>query len=283
MIYRWLFWKVLKTAFLIGFLFTFLFLVFQIIRLDQIIFRLPLSDSLPFLLLWFFYYFSYMLPTALFIAFALNLYELKESKKLYVIQSFGLRPLRLYEKSLLFLIPLLFALSFVSYILREEDISSVRKRLMLKYYALIITSVPPQSFQTFGQFTLYVEKRQGDNLEGIFFKFNEGVLVARRASIKGGGTITFEEGSLLTQREGKTFSTDFKVYRLSLSQVLEEDRQTSRRKHLVGIFNVLSVPLLMGIAYRLVWLTKHHQSFYYLIGLLSVLYQLFLLILRQKL
>lgn len=283
MIYWWFFWRFLKLGFLIGFLFTFLFLVFQIIRLDQIIFRLPPRDSLPFLLLWFFYYFSYMLPTALFISFALNLYELKENKKLHIIQSFGIRPLSIYTKSLLFLTPLIFALSLASSILKEEDISSVRKKLMLKYYALIITSVPPKSFHSFGQFTLYVEKRQDYSLEGIFFKFNEGVVIARRARVEGGETITFEEGSVLTQREGKTFSTDFKVYRLSLNQVLEEDKKPSRSKHLAGIFNTLTLPLLMGLAYRLVWQVGHHHSFYYIIGLFSILYQIYLLILRQKL
>ncbi|QID33846.1 LptF/LptG family permease [Hydrogenobacter sp. T-8] len=267
---------------IISLLFTFVFLIFQIIRLDQILFQLPLKDSLPFLLLWFLFYFSYMLPTAFFIAFAFQLFELKEGKKLHVIQSFGIRPINLYTKSIFMLFPVIFALSFVFLTLNEEDIGFVRRQLTLKYYALLITSIPSKSFQSFGQFTLYVEKRDGNTLEGIFFKFNEGVVVAKKARVEA-GTLTFEDGSLLTQREGKTFATDFKVYKLSLNRIVSDDKKTSSREYLAGIFNALSTLLLMGIAYRLIWFIEHHHSFYYAVGLASVLYQLVLLLLKQKL
>ncbi len=282
MIFSWFFWRFFRLALIISLLFTFLFLIFQIIRLDQILFQLPLRDSLPFLLLWFLFYFSYMLPTALFIAFAFQLFELKESKKLHVIQSFGIRPINLYTKSIFMLLPVIFALSFVFSKLNEEDIGFVRRHLTLKYYALLLTSVPSKSFHTFGQFTLYVERRDGNTLEGIFFKFNEGVVVARKARVEA-GTLTFEDGSLLTQREGKTFATDFKVYKLSLNRIVGDDKKTSSREHLIGIFNALSPLILMAIAYRLIWFIEHHHSFYYAVGLTSVLYQLVLLLLKQKL
>jgi len=282
MIFRWFFWRFLRLGILISFLLTFLFLIFQIIRLDQIVFQLPLRDSLPFFFLWFLFYFSYMLPTAIFISFAFSLFELKESKKLHVIQSFGLSPASIYKNSLLMLSPLLLALSFVFYMLREEDIGFVRRQLMLKYYALIITSIPPKSFQSFGQFTLYAEKRDGNHLEGIFFKFNEGVVIAKKAKVEG-GEITFEGGSLLTQREGKTFATDFKTYRLSLNTIVNESKKTSSRDYIAGILNALSPLFLMGIAYRLVWFLEHHHSFYYFVGLTSILYQISLLLLKQKL
>ncbi len=281
MIFRWFFWRFLRLGIIISSLFTFLFLIFQIVRLDQIIFQLPIRDSLPFLLLWFMFYFSYMLPTALFVSFSLLLFELKESKKLYIIQSFGLKPISLYTRSLFMLLPLMLTLFFVSHTLREEDIGFVRRQLLLKYYTLIMTSIPPKSFQNFGQFTLYVEGRDGSLLEGIFFKFNEGVVIAKRAKVEDGG-ITFEEGSVLTQRESKTFVTDFKVYKLNLNTIAEDTRETQSREYIVGILNALSPLLLMGLAYRFVLILEHHHSFYYLIGLTSVLYQITLLILKQK-
>lgn len=282
MMFRWFFWRFFRLAIIISSLFTFIFLIFQIIRLDQILFQLPLEESLPFLLLWFSFYFFYMFSTALFIAFAFQLFELKESKKLYIIQSFGIRPINLYTKSIFMLSPVILALSFVFYTLSEEDIGFVRRQLTLKYYALLITSIPSKSFQSFGQFTLYVEKRDGTTLEGIFFRFNEGVVVAKKARVEA-GTLTFEDGSLLTQREGKTFATEFKFYKLSLSRVVSDSGKVSSKKYLVGILNALFPLLLMGIAYRLVWAIEHHHSFYYLVGLSSVLYQLAFLLLKQKL
>lgn len=282
MMFRWFFWRFFRLAIIISLLFTFMFLIFQIIKLDQILFQLPLKEAMSFLLLWFLFYFSYMLPTSLFIAFAFYLFELKESKKFHVIQYFGIRPISIYIKSVFMLLPVIFALSFVFYTLNEEDVGFVRRQLTLKYYAFLITSIPSKSFQSFGEFTLYVENRDGDTLEGVFFKFNEGVVVAQKAKVKAEALI-FEDGSLLTQREGKTFSTDFKVYKLSLNRIVSYDKKTSSRGYLAGVFNALSPILLMGIAYRLVWFIEHHHSFYYSIGIASVLYQLVLLLLKQKL
>ncbi len=282
MIFRWFFWRFFKLGVLISSLFTFLFLIFQIFRFDQILFQLPLQDSLPFFLLWFFFYFSYMLPTALFISFAINLFELRESKKLQVIQSFGLKPISLYIKSLMLLLPVIFSLLCVFYMIKEEDISFVRKQLMLKYYAFIITSIPPKSFQNFGQFTLYVEKRDGNTMEGVFFKFYEGVVIAKSATVNA-GEITFKKGSLLTQRGNKTFATDFEVYKLNLGTIVYQDKKSFSRAYLLSLFNALSPLVLMGVAYLLVLFVGHHHTFYYSVGFTSVLYQIALLLLKQRL
>lgn len=282
MIFQWFFWGFFRLGILISLLLTFLFLIFQIVRFDQILFQLPVRDLFPFFSLWFLYYFSYMLPTALFLSFSFSLFELKESKKLHIMESFGLRAVNVYTKSLFMLFPVLLSLSYVFYTLKEEDISFVRRQLMLKYYALVITSIPPKSFQSFGRLTLYVEKKEGNMLEGIFFKFDEGVVIAKKAKVED-ERIIFEAGSLLTQREGKTFSTDFKIYRLNLNAVIQEGSKASSRDYLAGILNTLSPPFLMGIAYRLALRVEHHQNFYYLVGLASIVYQALLLLLKQRL
>lgn len=282
MIFRWFFWRCIKLSFLISFLFTFLFFVVQIIKLDQIIFNLPLEESLPFIFLWFFYYFSYMLPVSFLIAYSINLFELKESKKLYNIQSFGVDPKSFYTKTLFLASPVLLALLFSFLTLKEDDISHIRKQLTVKYYANIITSLPQKSFQNFEQFTLYVEKREGNILEGIFFKFQEGVVIARKAKVEK-EDILFEGGSLLTDREGKTFSTDFNTYRLSLGAVVEKRKEPQSKKLLVGILNLSLLPILMGFVYPLMRFIDHHHRFYYAIGVLSLLYQIALILFRHRL
>ncbi|MCS6957166.1 MAG: LptF/LptG family permease [Aquificaceae bacterium] len=282
MLFRWFLWKFIRLAFFISFTLTFVFLIFQIVRFDQIILQLPIRESLPFLSLWFFYYLFYMLPVSLFISFAINLFELKESKKLHIIQSFGIEPAKVYTKSLLLAFPFFASLFVGSSILKEEDVSYIRKQLMIKYYAYIITSIPPKSFHSFGQFTLYVEERDGNRLGGVFFKFQEGVVIAKRAQVKK-EEIIFEKGSLLTHKEGKTFSTDFSTYRLSLNTVITQREKSSEKAYIRAFVNLSLSILLMGIAYRLVWIVEHHHRFYYVVALLSVFHQALLFFLKQRL
>ncbi|MFN7065385.1 MAG: LptF/LptG family permease [Aquificaceae bacterium] len=282
MIFLWFFWKVLRVALLISFVLTLLFLITQIVRIDQIILNLPLKDSLSFLFFWFFYYFSYLLPLSIFIAFSLNLFELKESKKLNILQAFGVDPRKIYAKSLLYALPLIIALSATFYLLDERDIGYLRNQLMFKYYTIIITSIPPKSFHTFGQFTLHVENREGGKLEGVFLRFQEGVVIAQRAYVRE-EEILFEKGSLLTQREGKTFSTDFDRYRLNLKKVIAGGKEGHRKGYIVGTLNAFLSLMLMGASYLMVERMERHHRFYYTIGLLSLLYQFLLLLIKQSL
>ncbi|MFN3947091.1 MAG: LptF/LptG family permease [Aquificaceae bacterium] len=281
MIFNWFFWKFLKVSLLISFLITFLFLITQMIRVDQILFNLPVKDSVSFLLLWFFYYFIYLLPLSLFIAFCISLFELKESKKLKILQAFGIDPKSIYIKSLFYTFPIIIALSIAYYLIGERDIAYLRNQLTLKYYTIIMTSIPPKSFHTFGQFTFYVEGKGDSALEGIFLKFQEGVIIAQKAYVKE-EEIIFEKGSLLTQREGKTFSTDFDRYRLNLKMILADKEDKSKRSYVIGIVNVALSLFLMGLGYLLVNKIESHHRFYYSVGILSIVYQFLLFLLKQK-
>lgn len=281
MIFQLFFWKFLKLSFVISSVLTFLFLIFQILRFDQIIFQLPPYESVPFLTLWFFYYFSLSLPLSIFLAYSLTLFELKEGKKLQIMSSFGLNPFKTYTKILPLLLPVLFSLSVTSFLLDEREIGNVRKQLVLKYYTLLITSVPPKTFSNFGDFTLYIEEREGGSLRGVFFKFQEGVVTARSAHL-GEDSIVFEGGAVLTQRGGKVFTTNFQTYRLSLKKVMQEERRSPSRRILTGMVNSFSLIPLLFIAYLLVRRIEHHHRFYYSLAGVAILHQLLLFILRQK-
>ena len=278
MIFRWFFWKYIKLSFLISFLITFLFLMTQMIRFDQVILSLPLMDLIPFFLFMFSYYFLYILPLSIFIAFSLVLFEFKESKKLKILQSFGIDPKSIYLNNLLYMTPLIIAIAFAMYFLREEDIKYLRSNLTVKYYTYILTSIPSKTFNTFGQFTLYTENREGKELENIFFKFQEGVIIAKKAYVEE-EEIIFKKGSFLAQRDDKTFSVDFDTYRLNLKEAVPDVKKG--HEYIVGIINGLSPPILTGFSYLLVRLIEHHHVFYYVIGLMSILHQFFLLLLKQ--
>ncbi len=195
MLFAWFSWKFIKLGFFISSVFTFIFFLFQFIRIDQILFNLPLKDSLPFVLVWIFYNFCYFLPTSLFIAFTLTLFEFKEDKKLYVLLSFGVSPFKIYTKALIYSTFILLALISSFLLVKEEDIKSIKQALALKYYTYMLTSLPPGAFQSVEGYTLYVEEREGNKLKDIFFKFPEGAVVAQEAQVSE-GSITFKNGAL---------------------------------------------------------------------------------------
>ncbi|RMH80978.1 MAG: LptF/LptG family permease [Acidobacteria bacterium] len=274
-------WRFIRLGFFISLLFTFLLFIVQLVRLDQILLRLPLYDSLPFLFLWNFYYFSYFLPTALFISYSFTLFEFKESRKLHIAQSFGVSPKNFYIRSLLYCLPIILSLFVSSLLVKEEDIGNLRRQLSLKYYTLMVTSVPPGTFHSIDQLILYVERREGKFLEGVFFRYPEGVVVARRAFVEG-ESIVFEGGSVVTFKEGKTYTTEFKRHRLSLAGSMGREKNKNKSTA-IGILNSSSLPMLLFLGYLISKRVEHHQRLYYTIGIASVFYQAFLVLLKQSL
>lgn len=281
MLFAWFYWRFLRLALFISSLFTFLFLLFQFIKIDQLLFNLPFKDSLPFIFVLTFYHFCYFLPTSLFIAFSFVLFELKEDKKLHILSSFGINPIKIYSRTLIYSILPLATLLTSLFFIREEDIKSLRHILTVKYYTYILTSLPPGVFQSIEGYTLYVSEREGNRLKGIFFKFPEGAVVAQEAQVWQGG-ITFKKGSLLTQKEGKFYTLQFDNYNLSLG-VSDAKGQAENKSFFVNAVNVLSVPLLFLAGYFIVQLVEHHHRLYYLVGLISVAYQVFLILLKGSL
>lgn len=282
MLFRWLFWKVFLMALLLSLLFAFLLLIIQIVKLDQILFSLPLRDSLPFLFLWLFYHVSYLFPSTFYLAYAMNLFELKESKKFYVLQSFGIDPINLYTRTLFISLPLFLSISLALTLVKEDDVGYIRRHLTLKYYTHLLASVPSGTFYTFDPFTLYVERKREGVLEGVFFKFEEGMIFAKRARVER-GVLVFEEGSLLTYANNRTFSTDFKIYRLNLGGVVLQKKEPPSLWFLPPLLNVFLPVFLMGFAYILTLRVQHYHRFSYAVVLVFIFHHLALLLLKQRL
>ncbi len=86
---------------------------------------------------------------------------------------------------------------------------------------------------------------------------------------------------LLTYKEGKFYTLEFDRYTLSLS-TNNIKKQTEGKSIIVNVVNVLSLPLLLLVGYFTANRTEHHQRLYYSIGLISLLYQVFLVLLRKQ-
>ncbi|MFN3813581.1 MAG: LptF/LptG family permease [Aquificaceae bacterium] len=285
MLWNWIAWRIARTSILVSLILSSALIVFQFTSFDKILFSIPAGKSLLFILIWLLYATFYFFPTSSFIGSSLVFFEIKEEKKLHILQSFGVSSFALYSKTLVRLIPILFLLIVVSFLLHEEDISFMRRYLTYKYYTSLIYSFPEKNFSTFGDVTLYVERKSGNNFYNVFFKKGDDIILARRALLEG-DNIIFREGVSLIKEEKKSYLTGFSKYTLNLEKLVNVERRKDilKRDEELNLINSFSLPILVTLGYILA--NTKLQSItrlYYLVGVISILYQIFLLLLKSLL
>jgi Predicted permease YjgP/YjgQ family. len=282
MLYSFLSWKVVKLSLLISIIFSSLFLFVQLVQLDQVLFKTPFIESITFLGLWFLYFVSYFLPSSFFVSSGWLIFELKESKKLGVLASFGIDPKVLFFRIFLVSSPLLFSALLVGYFIRQEDISYIRKLFVYKYYTEVVKTVPEKSFYTLGGITIRIEKREGELSKGVFLKIDDFSVSAGQAQFKG-DELVLKDGSLVVKRDDKYYLTKFKTYELTMSKLFVPGNK-KRESYLLQAMNVgfaiLFAFLLFQITLR--WINKHTQL-YYALGLILLIHHITLILLKTKL
>ncbi len=282
MLYSFLSWKVVKLSLLISIVLSSLFLFVQLVQLDQVLFKTPFTESFIFLGLWFLYFVSYFLPSSFFVSSSWLIFELKESKKLNVLASFGIDPKVLFFKLFLVSSPLLFSVLLVGYFIRQEDVSYMRKLFVYKYYTEVIKTVPEKSFYTFGGITIRIEKREGNLLKGVFLKMDDFLISAGQAQFKGDKLI-LKDGSLVFKKEDKYYLTKFKTYELTVSKLLFPEKR-KREAYLLQVMNVAFAVLFAFLLFQIIlrWINKH-TKLYYTLGLILLIHHITLILLKTML
>lgn len=282
MLYSFLSWKVVKLSLLISIILSFLFLFVQLVQLDQVLFKTPIIESFAFFSLWFLYFVSYFLPSSFFISSSWLIFELKESKKLSVLASFGIDPKVLFFKIFWVSSPLLFSALLVGYFIRQEDVSYIRKLFVYKYYTEVVKTVPEKSFYTFGGITIRIENREGDLLKGVFLKMDDFSISAGQAQFKGDELI-LRDGSLVVKRDDKYYLTRFKTYKLTISKLFAPEKK-NRESYLLQVMNVSFAILFTFLLFQIIlrWINKH-TKLYYTIGLILLIHHITLILLKTKL
>ncbi len=282
MLHSFLSWKVVKLSLLISLILSFVFLFVQLIQLDQVLFKIPALEALVFLGLWFLYFVSYFLPSSFFVSFSWLLFELKESKKLSVMSSFGIDPKILFFKLFLISSPLLFSALLVGYFIRQEDISYIKKLFLYRYYTEVLRTIPEKGFYTFGHITIRIEKRDGNLLKGVFLKMDDYLISASHAEFEGEELI-LGNGSLVVKKDDKYYLTNFKTYRLTLSKLLTFDKK-KREAYFLQVINVGSAIFLTFLLFQglLRWINKH-TKLYYTLGLTVLIHHIVMILLKAKL
>jgi Predicted permease YjgP/YjgQ family. len=282
MLYSFLSWRVVKLSLLISVILSFLFLFVQLVQLDQVLFKTPFIESITFLGLWFLYFVSYFLPSSFFVSSGWLIFELKESKKLGVLTSFGIDPKVLFFKLFLVSSPLLFSVLLVGYFIRQEDIFYMRKLFVYKYYTEVVKAVPEKSFYTFGGITIRIENREGDLLKGVFLKMDDFSINAGQAQFKGDELI-LKDGSLVVKRDDKYYLTKFKTYELTVSKLFVP-RKKKRESYLLQVMNVGFAVLFAFLLFQIIlrWINKHTQL-YYTLGLILLIHHITLILLKTNL
>ncbi len=282
MLYSFLSWKMVKLSLLISIILSFLFLFVQIVQLDQVLFKTPFIESFAFFSLWFLYFVSYFLPSSFFVSSGWLIFELKESKKLSVLASFGIDPKVLFFKLFLMSSPLLFSALLVGYFIRQEDVSYMRKLFVYKYYTEVVKTIPEKSFYTFGGITIRIERREENLLKGVFLKMDDFSISAGKAQFKGDELI-LKNGSLVVKRDDKYYLTKFKTYKLTISKLFFPGKKT-RESYLLQVMNVGFAVLFAFLLFQIIlqWISKH-TKLYYTLGLILLIHHITLILLKTML
>ncbi len=282
MLYSFLSWKVVRLSLLISIVLSFLFLFIQLVQLDQVLFKTPFIESFTFFGLWFLYFVSYFLPSSFFVSSSWLIFELKESKKLSVLASFGIDPKVLFFKLFLVSSPLLFSVLLVGYFIRQEDVSYIRKLFVYKYYTEVVKTIPEKSFYTLGGITIRIEKREGDLIKGVFLKMDDFSISAGQAQFKGDKLI-LKDGSLVIKKDDKYYLTKFKTYELTVSKLFVPEKK-KREAYLLQVMNVVFAVLFAFLLFQIIlrWINKH-TKLYYTLGLILLIHHITLIFLKTML
>jgi lipopolysaccharide export LptBFGC system permease protein LptF len=282
MLYSFLSWKVVRLSLLISIISSFLFLFVQLVQIDQVLFKTPFIESFAFLGIWFLYFVSYFLPSSFFVSSSWLIFELKESKKLGVLTSFGIDPKVLFFKIFWVSSPLLFSALLVGYFIRQEDVSYIRKLFVYKYYTEVVKTVPEKSFYTFGGITIRIERREGDLLKGVFLKMDDFSISAGQAQFKGDELI-LKDGSLVVKKDDKYYLTKFKTYKLTMSKLFIPEKK-NREAYLLQVMNVSFAILFTFLLFQIIlrWINKY-TKLYYTLGLTLLIHHITLILLKTKL
>ena len=282
MLYSFLSWKVVRLSLLISIVLSSLFLFIQLVQLDQVLFKTPFIESFAFLGLWFLYFVSYFLPSSFFVSSSWLIFELKESKKLSVLASFGIDPKVLFFKIFFVSSPLLFSVLLVGYFIRQEDVAYIRKLLIYKYYTEVVKTIPEKSFYTFGGITIRIEKREGDLLKDVFLKIDDFSVSAGQAQFKGDKLI-LKDGSLVFKKDDKYYLTKFKTYELTMSKLFVPEKK-KREAYLLQVMNVVFAVLFAFLLFQIIlrWINRH-TKLYYTLGLILLIHHITLILLKTML
>mgnify|MGYP001027448715 FL=1 len=281
MLFRFLAWRITKVAFTVSLTLSALFLLVQSIQLDQVLLKSPAKESVLFLSVWLLYFFSYFLPSSIVVAFGWVFFDLKESKKLNVIASFGKSPTSIFFKVLLLCSPLFFSVIIVGSFIKQDDIFYLRKLFIYKYHTEIIKGIPEKGFYTIGKINMRVEKKDANVFNDVFLRV-DGNLISAKEAIFQDGELILKDGSLVLKKDDRYYLTKFQSYKLSfLNILLPEERR--KDNFLLPVFNItLGLIFTFVVFYAVLKYIRKHTKLYYTLGLLMTIYHLVLILLRAK-
>jgi len=283
MLFRFLSWRITKTALILSLILSTVFLFAQLVQLDQVLFKTPPKESALFLSVWLLYFFSYFFPSSLAVAFGWVFFDLKENRKLSVIASFGIDPKGVFFKTFLFCLPLFLASAFAGFFIKQEDISYLRKFFLYRHYINFFKGIPEKGFYSFGKITIRVEERSGMTFRGVLLKMDDNLISAKEAIFQD-QELVLKDGSLVVKKDNKYYLTKFQTYRLSLSNILPESQKKKKESLFLPVINgILAVALTFGIFYAVLKLINKHTRLYYLLSLSLIVYHLTLILIRLRL
>ncbi len=281
MLVKYISWKILKLSLLVSLVLAFSVFFTQLLRFVDVVSSLPIKESLLLVFAWFFYLFVYFFPNSLLLSLTYIFFELKENKKLLIIESFGIHKNKLILKVFAILLLAVFGCFLSGFFVDREDIQFLRRYGVYKYYSSLIASVPEKTFYKLPEMSIYLEERSGNKARDVFFNSRDMVIFAETVNFEQ-GKLVFEKGSVLHQQEGKSFVATFDQYILNLQKIVGLDKNQEKKDNIVHMVNFGMLFLYVPIAsYLSLKVFYHTSSLYYFLAILSLVYQFTLILVRN--
>ncbi len=281
MLVNYISWRILKLSIVVSSLLAFSVFFTQLLRFVDVLSSLPVRESLLLVSAWFFYLFVYFFPNSLVLSLTYVFFELKENKKLLIIESFGVDKNRLIMRVFVVMLLAVFGCFLGGFFVDREDIQFLRRYSVYKYYSSLIAYVPEKTFYRLSEMSIYLEERSGNRAKNVFFNLKDMVIFAETVNFEQ-GKLVFEKGSVLHQQEGKSFVATFDQYTLNLQEVVGLDRKPRRKDNIVHMVNFGLLFLYLPIALYLSLKVFHHtSSLYYFLAVISLAYQFTLILVRN--
>jgi len=267
--------KLSKGLLLTSFLIALFMVLIQLMQTAHLVLALPPKLSLTYLTLLTLYAYLIALGFSIFVAAASLLHTLREERFFHILYTFGIPARRVLWDLMVAITVIALAGTIASYWVNYQKISYFTKYLKFKFGEELLLTVPPGTFESFENLSVYFEKRNGRHFEHFLLKTCTNLATAREALLEEGGILKLKNSSVFSKINDYYLLTKSEEYTLT---IVEPYSHKMNRKKLLGefafgaavfLFALLTFPIFFALQMAKDW--SRIQS--YLIAFIFVIFQ----------
>ncbi len=213
----YLFSKFSKQLIYYSLLFGILILTSQLYSTAYLIFALPAKYSVPYLFMVSIYSLFLSLAFSLTVSTAFFIYQLKEIRFFHVLYTFGFSEKKLLKELYIALFFLSIVGIFSSYFVNYQKISHLTKYLKFKFGEEILLTVPPKTFFSTENLSVYFESKKRNSFKHIVIRFGNEIGTAMNAKLGKDGILTLKKITIFSSKGDVNYILKSNSYSISLA------------------------------------------------------------------